>query len=316
MSVAGIPRLQAGEDIKNFLYTSGMPKHISLLFVLCLFLCLPVRGEVSVVDATGRSVRLEQPARRIVSLAPHLTEQLFAAGAGAFVVGVPSYSDYPPEAKRLPVIGRYSQFDPEAVAARRPDLVVAWQGGSSSAALERLRSLGIPIYIDNARTFEDIALTLENLGELAGTRAVAKPAADQFRQRLAGLETRYKKGSRVRVFYEIWHQPLMTINREHSINAVIRLCGGENVFASLSTLTPTITTEQVLAVNPDLIIASGMDEARPEWLDNWRHWPELKATQTDNLQFVPPDILQRPTLRLLDGAAMMCEKIAQTREKA
>lgn len=267
-------------------------------------------------DDTGREVRLSAgPARRIVSLAPHITEILFAAGAGAHVVGVVAYSDYPEAAKTLPQVGGYSNVDMEAVAALRPDLVIAWESGNRNAHLDKLGALGIPVYLNEARSFEGVARSIEMFGRLAGTEAIAREAASVFRQRQAALAERYSDQPPVRMFYQIWNSPLMTVNGEHLISDVMRLCGGENVFASLAQLAPSIGVESVLAANPEVIIASGMDASRPEWLDQWRRWPDLRANQHGNLYFVPPDIIQRHTPRILDGAAQVCEFLQQARAK-
>ncbi|MDR2260406.1 MAG: cobalamin-binding protein [Azoarcus sp.] len=287
------------------------------LILLPVLACAPARAEtgVAATDTTGRAVELARPAVRIVSLAPHLTEQLFAAGAGGRIVGAVEFSDYPPAARALPRVGGFTGFDAEAVAALKPDLVVAWQSGNRPGQLERLAALGVPVYVDEPRALEDIARGLEALGVLTGSAGPAREAARAFRARLAELRQRYAARPRVRTFYQVWNQPLLTVNGQHPISAVIRLCGGENVFGALAPLTPAVSTEAVLAANPEVIVASGMDEARPQWLEAWRRWPTLAATAADNLFFIPPDIIQRHTPRLLDGAARMCEQLEQARAR-
>lgn len=283
--------------------------------LLAMLACTTVHAELVVEDDAGREVRLAGPAQRIVSLAPHVTEVLFVAGAGERIVGVVAYSDYPEAAKSLPQVGGYSNVDLEAVAALRPDLVIAWESGSRGAHLDRLEALGIPVYLNESRSFDGVARSIEAFGRLAGTEQTAQAAADAFRLRRQALAERYGKRPTVRTFYQIWHQPLMTVNGEHLISDVIRLCGGENVFAGLAQLAPTIGVEGVLAANPEVIVASGMDEARPEWLDQWRRWPELKAGRADNLFFIPPDLIQRHTPRILEGAALLCDFLEEAREK-
>ncbi|MFN3986070.1 MAG: cobalamin-binding protein [Rhodocyclaceae bacterium] len=274
-------------------------------------------GDTAIVllDETGREVRLPAPARRIVSLAPHVTELLFAAGAGDQVVGVVAYSDYPEAATRLPQVGGYMNVDMEAVASLRPDLIVAWQSGNRHAHLDRLEALGIPVYLNEPRSLAAVADAIEALGRLAGTEPAARAAADAFRARHAALAAQHAARPPVPMFYQIWNQPLMTINGEHLISDVIRLCGGENVFSDLAPLAPKIGTEGVLAANPEAIVASGMGEARPEWLDEWRRWPQLTAVTRDNLFFVPPDLIQRHTPRILDGATQLCEFLETARAR-
>jgi iron complex transport system substrate-binding protein len=275
----------------------------------------PAAAELTIRDDTGRELRLPAPARRIVSLAPHVTEILFAAGAGARVVGAVAYSDYPDEARSLPRVGGYSNVDIEAVAALKPDLVIAWESGNRGAHLDRLEALGIPVYLNEARSFDDVARSLEAFGRLAGTEEVANRAATEFRTRRDALAARHRDRPPVRMFYQIWNQPLMTVNGEHLISDVIRLCGGENVFAHLAPLAPTIGIEAVLAANPEVIVASGMGDARPEWLDQWARWPGLAANRSGNLYFIPPDLIQRHTPRILDGAERLCAFLEEARTK-
>lgn len=286
----------------------------ALAFVLT-FGCA-MAAEIRIVDDAGREVRLPSgPAERIVSLAPHITENLFAAGAGHRVVGVIAYSNFPEAANQLPQVGSHNNADLEAIIALKPDLVVAWDSGNRSANLDRLIALGIPVFFNDSHTFDDVARSLEVFGKLAGTEDAANEAAAAFRARRQSLVSRYADRPTVRTFYQIWNAPLMTVNREHLISDAIRLCGGENIFAALSQLAPTIGVESVLAANPEVILASGMDASRPEWLDQWRRWPSLTAVARDNLYFVPPDLLQRHTPRILDGTEHLCRHLERAREK-
>lgn len=272
-----------------------------------------VHAEIVVRDDTGATVRLATPASRIVSLAPHVTETLFAAGAGARIVGVVDYSDFPPAAQQLPRVGGYSKLDLEAIAVLKPDLAVGWASGNSPAHIEKLRALGIPVYLVQPERIDDVAANLERYGALAGTAAVARGAAASFRNRLAELRKKYGTQPKVRVFYQIWKQPLTTVGGGQVISDAIRLCGGENVFADLKPLAPKISIEAVLAADPEVIIASGMGESRPEWVDDWRQWANLTAVKRDNLFFIPPDLIQRHTPRLAEGAARLCEQLETVR---
>jgi iron complex transport system substrate-binding protein len=282
---------------------------------LCLFACaaLSAQAEVVVQDDTGATVHLAEPARRIVSLAPHITETLYAAGAGERLVGAVEYSDYPEAAKKLARIGGYSRLDLEAVAALKPDLAIGWASGNSPAHIEKLRALGIPVYLAQPERIDDVAMNLERYGELAGTQTAARAAAAGFRNRLAELRAQYSARPRVRTFYQIWKQPLMTVGGAQVISDAIRLCGGENIFADLKPLAPKVSVEAVLAADPEAIVASGMGESRPEWLDDWRQWRNMTAVKRDNLFFIPPDLIQRHTPRLVDGAARLCAHLETAR---
>ena len=290
--------------------------HAVYLLLFSLFFGSPVQaGEIQVRDDMGRSITLSAPAKRVVSLAPHVTELLFAAGAGDALVGVVSYSTYPPEAARLPVIGSHERLNLEAILALKPDLLVAWKSGNVHTQVEQLGKLGIPVFYSEPRELDDIASNLERLGMLAGTSITAGVAARNFRQRLHNLAENYARQLPIRTFYQIWHQPLMTINGEHLISQVITLCGGHNVFASLETLAPTVDREAVLHANPQVIIASGMAKQQPEWLEEWKQWPQLSAVRFDQLHFIEPDLIQRHTPRILDGADIMCEQLAEARDR-
>jgi iron complex transport system substrate-binding protein len=292
-------------------------KRAAFLLSMLVFSTI-ARAEVVVTDATGNTVRLPQAARRIVSLAPHATELLFAAGAGERVSGAVEYSDYPEAARHIPRVGSYAQLDFERIVALRPDLIVAWHGGNDAAAVERLRASGFAIYLSDPHHLEDVAADLERLGQLTGTEAIARDAARAFRARLAALRARYARRPPVRVFYQIWDQPLMTVNGEHLISDVMRICGGENVFAGLPLLAGTVDVEAVLAANPEVVVAGGMTGGGTERLDLWKRWPTLLAVERGNLFALPADLLQRHAPRVLDGAEQLCAalELARTRRPA
>lgn len=292
-------------------FTRLPTKLLQLLLLVASCISLPLNAEVTGVEVTatdylGREVTLAQPAKRIVALAPHIVENLFAAGAGRSVVGAVNYSDYPAPAKDIPRVGQISSFSIEAIVAQKPDLVVVWMSSRGGDALKKIDALGIPTYASDPRALEDVAKSIRDYGVLAGTRDVAEKAAREYEIELQALINTYQKTEPVSVLYQVWFEPLQTLNGEHIISDVIRLCGGRNVFSDAKTLAPKISFESVLARDPDFIIASGMGEARPDWLDNWRKWPTLSAVKNDRLHFIPPDIIQRHTPRILLGAKAMC----------
>src|ERR1043165_8270777 len=215
---------------------------------------------VSAVDSDGRRLELAQPAARIVSLAPHVTEQLFAAGAGARLVAVSEYSDYPEEAKRLPQVASSGGVDLERVLALKPDLVVAWRLEATAAALARLEGLGGPVFYSEPRRLAEIPDSIEALGELAGTADTAHAVAASLREQLNQLKTKYGTRRRVSVFYQISERPLMTLGGRQFVSDAIELCGGHNVFADSPVMAPQVNIEAVLAV----MIASGMRAVRAE----------------------------------------------------
>lgn len=285
-----------------------------ILWYLLLALAGTVRAEpVSVVDFTGRTVTLPAPAQRIVALAPHIVENLYSAGAGDRLVGVVSYSNFPEAARSLPRVGSFNAFSLEQIVAARPDLILMWGSGNGAGALEKLERLGIPVYVSELRQLTDIPASIRLLGELAGTRAHAGVEAARLQQGFAELAQRYRDAEPVSVFYQIWHQPLQTINGEHLISQVLALCGGHNVFADVATLAPRINLESVLAHNPDAIVAGGMGDAHPEWLHDWHRYPGLRALR-GGLLVVDPDLIQRPTARVLEGARDLCTQLQRVRK--
>jgi iron complex transport system substrate-binding protein len=270
---------------------------------------------VVAVDASGGQVTLAAPARRVISLAPHATELLFAAGAGDDVVGVLSPADWPPEAANRPRVGDSGAINLEGILALRPDLVVTWPY-LAPAQVERLRAMGIPVYLSNPRTIGAIADDIERLGTLTGHVEVSGRAASAFRARLASARTRAADATRVRVFYEIWNQPMYTIGGDHLITAAITLCGGENVFAALTTPAPQVSVESVLAAAPDAVVAGADRGERPAWLDAWRAWPDLPAVARGNLLVVDANLLHRSGPRFVDGVEQLCAVLATARTNA
>ncbi len=267
------------------------------------------QADIVVKDDTGQEVRLKAPAKRIVALAPHIAESLFAAGAGDKLVGTVDYSDYPPEAKKVARVGGYSRVDLEAVAALKPDLVLAWESGNNMPQIGKLKALGLTVHVSQPNKMENVADQLVRMGQLAGTEAAANAAAERFRKRLEGLRAANANKPKVRVFYQIWKSPLMTVGGPQIISDAILLCGGDNVFGHLKQMAPTVSVEAVLEADPEAIVATGMGDAKPEWLHDWDKWTRMTAVKRDNLFHINPDIMQRHTPRILDGAEKLCSHL-------
>ena len=274
-----------------------------------------VHADLVVKDDTGQEVRLKAPAKRIVTLAPHAAESLFAAGAGDKLVGTVDYSDYPPEAKKVPRVGGYSRIDLEAVAALKPDLVLAWESGNNMTQVDKLQALGLTVYVSQPNTIDNIANQIERIGQLAGTESAANATAERFRKRLDSLRTTNAGKPQVRVFYQIWKTPLITVGGPQIISDAIKICGGDNVFGHLKQMAPNVTVEAVLEADPEAIIATGMGDARPEWLHDWDKWTRMTAVKRGNLFHINPDIMQRHTPRILDGTERLCAHLDVARSR-
>ena len=265
------------------------------------------------MDDHGRAVRLQGPARRIVSLAPHITENLFSAGAGHLVAGTVNHSDYPAAARAVKRVGGYDNFDIELILALQPDLVIAWKEGNPFHLVEKLERLGLTLYINEPQRLEDIGRDIVQFGALTGAEDQARETARRFAAALSRLRARHARAEKISVFYQVWPKPLVTVTERQLIGSVIALCGGANIFADLKALTPQISQEAVLTRNPDAIITSGMGAARPDWLDHWKRWSFLTAVAHDNLFFINPDLIQRYTVRILSGAQQVCEALQTAR---
>lgn len=279
------------------------------LLAASVLLCAAARAEVMVVDDAGRRIMLPAPAVRIVSLAPHATELLFAAGAGSRVVGVSDYSDFPAEARQLPSVGGNLQLDLERIVALKPDLVIAWKSGNSPKQIARLRALGLTVFESEPRQFDDVASSLERLGTLAGS-AQGQAQAERFRQQLAALREQYAGRSPVTVFYQIWPSPLMTLNDKHIVSEAIRLCGGRNVFGPLAVLAPTVSREAVVRADPQAIFVS---DERGDAFDRWRNFRNMKAVRSGHLFRIDGGVMNRAGPRLAEATRMLCERIDQAR---
>lgn len=273
-------------------------------------------AEVSVVDDGKRVVRLPQPAKRIVSLAPHVTELVFAAGAGKQLVGVSEYSDFPEEAKKIASIGSIFALDLERLLALKPDLVIIWGTGNAKLLAQKLRDNQLTVYENEPHSFEDIAASIEKIAILSGTETVGKENAKQFRQRLQKLTQDYQlrdKQAPIRVFHQMVKSPLMTVNKEHFISKMIQTCGGTNVFSDLKDISATITVEAMIAANPDFILSSGKDNSKIG--TEWGQFPNLSAVKKKNLYAIPGDWLHRAGPRVLDATEMLCKQITEARTR-
>ncbi len=279
------------------------------LLAAALLLCATARAEVVATDDAGRRIALPSPAARIISLAPHATELLFAAGAGTRIVGVSDYSDFPAEARQLPSVGSSLQLDLERILALKPDLIVAWKSGNSPKQVARLRALGLAVFESEPRRFEDVASSLERLRRLAGSEAGHRQAA-LFRQQLAALREHYAGRSPVTVFYQVWPSPLMTLNDQHIVSEAIRLCGGRNVFGSLPVLAPTVSREAVVRADPQVIFIS---DERGDAFDRWRRFPGMKAVRSGQLLRIDGGVMNRAGPRLAEATRGLCERIDQAR---
>lgn len=273
---------------------------------------LAAKPGLSATGVDGVEVTIDEPADRIVSLAPHLSELLFDAGAGDALVGAVAYSDYPPAAREVPRVGDAFRVDLERIVALEPDLVLAWESGNPADAVSRLRELGVPVLVTETRELADIPRLVGVLGRLAGTGATAGRAMERFRRRIDSLREQYAESETVRVFFQATARPLYTVGGRHVITEVIELCGGRNVFDSLGDLAPTVGEEAVMAADPRVIVA-GSQPGEPKPLERWRRWPAMRAVSSGHLYRMDGDLIHRATTRIAKGAEQLCRILDEAR---
>lgn len=272
-----------------------------------------VRADISVIDDSGANVVLARPAQRIVSLAPHLTEQLYAIGAGERIVGTTEHADYPPSARAIPRVARAHAISVEGIAALQPDLIVTWGSGFPAETVEPLRRLGVPVFVNEPRTLANVASSMRRLGVLTGLDG--GPAAARFSARLDELRAAHAAQPPVRVFYQVWAEPLMTLTSRHVISEAIKLCGGRNVFADVPGISPTVSAEAVIAADPQLIATAEPGARAGGALDYWKRFDTLSATRLDQFATLDADRINRQGPRLPDEIAVLCAAIARTRAR-
>ena len=266
--------------------------------------------------ATASNAVTGSGAPRIVSLSPHITELLFAAGAGARLVGADDASDYPPEVARLPRVGEAAHVDLEALLRLRPTLVILWDSGTPPRVRAELERVGLNVLATEQRSLDDIGDVLVQFGALAGTAPAAAEAARRYRGGLAQLRERYAARARLTAFFQVWDKPLYTVSGKHVISEALSLCGADNVFAELSTLAPLVDREAVLARHPDVILIGAAGSEGQRQAADWERFPSLPAVLNHHIFAVNSSLVSRMAPRILDGVEEMCSALDQARGMA
>jgi iron complex transport system substrate-binding protein len=281
-----------------------------LLTLLAGALAPTIAAALQVQDDEQNSLELPGPAQRIVSLAPGATAMLFAAGAGAKVVGTTVYSVEPQAARKVERIGDALSFDLERVLALHPDVVVVWGSGTSATQIARLQNVGLRIYHHRLRRLDDIPLSLQRLGRLAGTEEVAQAAATQYAQQIAALRAQYRQQPPATVLLQIWDRPIYTVGRPEIMSDVVNACGDRNLYDDLGDASPAVTLESVLARNPQIILALAPDEKSGErWASAWSAFPTLRAVQSKRVIAWSDQRLSRLGPSIVEAAADLCRAL-------
>ena len=308
--------------------------------VACQLVSATALAATTVTDDTGQRVTLPNLPQRIISLAPSATEMLFAAGAGNRLVATVDFSDEPAAAKRVPRIGDVTAIDMERLVALHPDLVVAWPGGGNPAQIEKIARLGIPIYRQQVNRLADLPGSLRRLGALTSDESTAEQAARALSAELARITREYGGGRRAAgvpaadapatdaqaagvpttgaprtaapptVLLEVWNRPIYTVGGGHLMSDALTSCGVRNVFGDLKELGPVISTEAVIARNPDIIVASAPPGEGASWLAEWKRFGSLNAVRTGRLVAFEDQRLNRLGPSVVLATEALCKALA------
>jgi vitamin B12 transport system substrate-binding protein len=272
-----------------------------------------VKSYLAILVLLVSPVIMAEPAKRIIALSPHAVEMLYAIGAGDRIVATVEYADYPSEALDIPRIGSYAGLQIERVVEFQPDLIVAWKSGNKLADLNKLKSLGLNLVYTLPKTVSEIADDLIRLGELTGNQAQARQVAQDILAEYQRIKSRYAGKEKVRVFYQLWHDPLRTVGPESWIDSLIQDCNGHNIFDDTDAQYPLVSFESVLVKDPQVIIIphhSGEIGAKQEV---WRDWHNVSAIKARQLFTIDGDVLHRFSPRAIQGLSEMCEAIDKAR---
>jgi len=292
---------------------------LRILFASIIFFFGPqsiqqVFAKITLSQASGETLILQAPAKRIITLAPNLAELVFAAGAGDHLVAVVEYSDFPPQVKRIPKVGDAFRIDMERIMELEPDLVMAWKTGNPQTALQKLEQLGIRVWQIEIVQPAEIADTVEAIALAAGTGAQGTAVAKELRDRLATLVVENAGKTPVDYFYQIASNPLYTVNGQHIISRSMEICGGRNVFSALPSLAPQVSRESVILADPQTMIAPEIP-GDPPALAHWKEWPRLQAVSNKTLLYLPADDISRAAPRLLNSIELACQLLDEVRRK-
>lgn len=289
-----------------------------LLILLCIqpgYTGIVYADTLSVIDDARRTVTLDVPARRVITLSAHSSEILFAAGAGDSLVATIRHSNYPAAALAVPRIGDSSRLDIEKIIDYKPDLVIAWLSGNPRQQVEKLEHFGLKVFYSNPVELEDVASNIRRIGILTGQQHRAEKFSTDFLVRLAELRQAYQSREKLRVFYQLWHEPLITISGKQMISYVIELCGGVNIFADLDSVSASISKEEVIKRNPDVMLTAEDQFGSNRSLSHWNDWKQITAIKYANLYTLPADWIHRQGPRVLDAAEQMCRNMTEARER-
>jgi iron complex transport system substrate-binding protein len=299
--------------------SSYLKKKCSLVLRLSLsiFICLvfffygslPLFAE-TFTDEMGRSIELDSPPKRIISLAPHITEIVFDLGLGDKLVGVTQYSDYPEAAKKIDRVGSYVRLNIEKIISLEPDLVISTAGGNPREVVERLATLGLKVYVIHPKKMEDIYSNISSIAAITGRKEAGEKLAKGMKKRVDTIVNKVKGLVRPKVFLQLGASPLLTASENTFIDDLLKKAGGSNIASAEPARYPVYSMEEVINQGPDIIITmlmgSERDVAAKEY---WEKWSIIPAVKNGRLFNIDPSLVNRPSPRLAEGLEIVARKL-------
>lgn len=285
---------------------------IGLKVILCLSMAWPLHSSAGMsVDQTGRKVNVPANPKRVISLAPNITEIVFALGQAHRLVGVTRYSDFPPAAEKLPKVGSYVNLDLEKIVALKPDLCIATKDGNPRVVVQQMASLNIPVYAVNPMSLDTVITAVDEIGRLLNASSQAKTLVHDMQSRIARVKMLLGTiDHRPGVFFQIGVSPIVSVGTPTFIHGLIELAGGTNLAAGPVPY-PRFSTEQVIALAPEIIIVTSMSRTAvyEQVKAAWEQWPHLPAVQKHRIFLEDTNLFDRPTPRLVDGLELLARLI-------
>ena len=301
--------------ISCFGYAQHALKPITLNSLVLLAISNTVFAQpITVTDDFDNTVSIPKPADRIIALSPHSVEQLFSLGVGDNIIATITYADYPQQAKSIKRIGDAMSINYEEIISLKPDLIVAWGKGTQQTQIDRLKQLGIPVFLSGSESLKSIPSSLIRLGDLVGATGKAKHLVQQFQHRLEQFKNNVEqlkdsgdKTDKPRVFIQIWGSPIRTIGGGHLVDEIIGHCGGENIYHDHKQSAPVVSVESLLKRNPQIAILNNKKDGFSTGLSELiKPWMNIAAVKNNQICRVDFDTLLRPTMRVLDGMGVVC----------
>jgi iron complex transport system substrate-binding protein len=255
------------------------------------------------LDEVGREVTFPFPPKRIVSLAPNITEILFSLGLDEEIVGVSIHCNFPEKAKSKPRVGSYMSLDFEKIAFLKPDLIIATGAGNTREMVDRLGKLGFSTYVIYPKNFDDILESIAHIGQVVNREKEARVIIEEMRKRSQRVVELTQGLPRPKVFVQIGDAPIVTVGKGSFAGDLIRLAGGENIAGKEKEVYPRLGMEEILKRSPDVIIISSMNPNGDyqKILQEWNQWKTIPAVKNGRIHIIDSDLLDRPSPRIIDG---------------